>query len=245
MRLNVSFIYTQNWISSFRGHFLIYTVVMFRYFVRTLPRNVISSFTGWKVLVLVAAFGSTYIIVTSGLDWQYLLAVRDPDLNKMFFPAVIIGAFIPVSLPLFLIVVGKLFNRIKVETTGWAMGQAALIGSIVSSMLKAFTGRLPPNLHDLMADSSHGFQFGFLHHGIFWGWPSSHTTIAFAMAFALVALFPKNKHILFYSVLYAFYIGIGVSLSIHWFSEFIAGAFIGTAIGMTVGSSFSKTLRSR
>lgn len=218
---------------------------MFGHFIRTLPRNILASFAGKKILLYVVAIVATYAIVETGTDWDYLLAVRDPSLNKMFFPAVIIGAFVPISLPLFLLVIGHIFDRRRIAIIGWTLGQAALIGSIVSSVFKAFTGRLPPDLHALVVDSSHGFQFGILEHGIFWGWPSSHTTIAFAMAFALIGLHPKSRHVMFYAVIYAFYIGIGISLSIHWLSEFIAGAFIGTAIGLTVGASFLKQMHTK
>ena len=213
---------------------------MLRIFIRSLPGNIVHSFRGRKFFFLLAAIACTFAIVRTGTDWNYLLWVRDPHLNKMFFPAVIVGAFVPISLPLFLVVVGRLFNAERTYIVGWALGQAALIGSITSSVLKAFTGRLQPDLTNLLVDSSHGFQFGFMQHGIFWGWPSSHTTIAFAMAVTLCYLFPRHRHISFYSIIYAFYVGIGVSLSIHWLSEFIAGAFIGTAIGMTVGPFYRK-----
>ena len=36
----------------------------------------------------------------------------------------------------------------------------------------------------------------------------------------------------------AFYVGLAVSVTIHWVSEFAAGAIIGSVIGMTVGKSF-------
>ena len=42
------------------------------------------------------------------------------------------------------------------------------------------------------------------------------------------------------SLAYAVYIGIGVSMTIHWFSDFVAGTLIGTAIGTTIGKSFSS-----
>ena len=216
-----------------------------RHFLRTLFPNTIGSFWGWKLFFLAGAIIATVAIVQTGTDWRYLLAMRDPDLNKMFFPAIIIGGFLPISLPLFLIVYGRLFDLPHITLTGWAVGQAALIGSMLSSTLKAFTGRMQPDLFNLAVDSSRGFQFGFFEHGIFWGWPSSHTTIAFAMAFTLIALYPKNKHLLFYSIIYALYVGIGVSLSIHWLSEFVAGAFIGTAIGMTVGASYARIRAAR
>ena len=58
------------------------------------------------------------------------------------------------------------------------------------------------------------------------------------MAFTTIFLYRGNKGVLLGALLYAFYIGIGVSLSIHWFSDFAAGALIGTAIGISVGKSY-------
>jgi membrane-associated phospholipid phosphatase len=40
------------------------------------------------------------------------------------------------------------------------------------------------------------------------------------------------------AILYAFYVGMGVSMTIHWFSDFVAGAIIGSVIGAVVGKSF-------
>ena len=37
---------------------------------------------------------------------------------------------------------------------------------------------------------------------------------------------------------YAFCVGIGVSMTIHWFSDFSAGAIIGTVIDVVVGKCF-------
>ena len=90
---------------------------------------------------------------------------------------------------------------------------------------------------------THVFHFGFLRGGIFWGWPSSHTTIAFAMAVALLSLYPKNKIIRYLAIAYALYVGIGVSITIHWFSDFIAGVIFGTVIGIVVGKRFLKRLK--
>lgn len=109
------------------------------------------------------------------------------------------------------------------------------------SFYKAFTGRIPPPYflgHGALADTSHGFRFGFLRGGMFWGWPSSHTTIAFAMAVVLWILYPQNKLVRYAGMFYAFYVGVGVSVRIHWFSEFVAGAVIGSLIGAVVGKSF-------
>jgi membrane-associated phospholipid phosphatase len=91
---------------------------------------------------------------------------------------------------------------------------------------------------NVITDISHQFQFGFWEHGIFWGWPSSHTTVAFAMAVSLMYLYPKNKLIRYLAPLYALYIGLGISIGIHWFSEFIAGIIFGSLIGVVVGRFF-------
>jgi len=41
-------------------------------------------------------------------------------------------------------------------------------------------------------------------------------------------------------MIHAFYIGLSVSMTIHWFSDFVAGAIIGTLVGVVVGRSFSQ-----
>lgn len=170
----------------------------------------------------------TFCILQLGLDWKYFILVRNETLNAIFLPALIVGGLLPIVLPLILIA------RIRTRVIGWTLAQAALLGSFVSSLYKAFTGRIQPNLLDIAHDSSHSFNFGFMEHGIFWGWPSSHTTIAFAMAFALITLFPHNRKVKIGSIVYAMYIGIGILFSIHWLSEFIAGALIGYVIGKSV-----------
>jgi membrane-associated phospholipid phosphatase len=109
-------------------------------------------------------------------------------------------------------------------------------------LYKAFTGRVhPPRfLTPAAVDISREFRFGFLRGGIFWGRPSSHTTIAFAMAVTLLTLYPENKIARYAALLYALYIGFGVSVTIHWFSDFTAGAIFGTIIGIVVGEGFCK-----
>ena len=145
----------------------------------------------------------------------------------------------PILLPLVLLAIGGITRSAKVSLAGWAVGQTELIGALVAAAYKAITGRAHPS-HGVGADISHVFRFGFLRGGVFWGWPSSHTTIAFAMAVTIFTLFPKQRWLGYLAITYALYIGIGVSMTIHWFSDFAAGAIIGTAIGTVVGRSFSR-----
>ncbi len=207
------------------------------------PKNLFKSILGKNTIWHMTAIILTYIIVMSGFDWIYFLSARNTLLNKFLFPSIIGGAIFPIIFPLFLMIYGKVKNKSKLYFTGVAVGQAGIIAWLISSTYKAFTGRIQPDLTNLVNDISHGFQLGFWNHGIFWGWPSSHTTVSFAMAVTLIFLYPRRKIIEYPAVLYALYVGLGVSISVHWFSEFIAGAIIGSVIGMVVGKSFKSKVK--
>lgn len=209
-----------------------------------LRETVAAIFSVRNIVVQVLACVLTYIIVISGFDWNYFIFVQTSPLHTYLSPAVGVGGLVPMfGLPL-LYVVAKLTKRNVLLITTWALAQAAALGWVISSTYKAFTGRVQPprGLFVPLIDASHNWNFGFLEHGIFWGWPSSHTTVAFAMSFALISLYLKRKDILWIALFYAFYIGIGISMQIHWFSEFVAGAIIGTIIGIAVGTSFRKKI---
>jgi hypothetical protein len=60
------------------------------------------------------------------------------------------------------------------------------------------------------------------------------------MAITIFTLLPKQRWLGYLAITYALYIGVGVSMTIHWFSDFAAGAIIGTVIGSVVGRSFSR-----
>jgi membrane-associated phospholipid phosphatase len=212
-------------------------------FLYQLPKNIIRCFKGYNLLCHFLAIVLTYIILTSGFDWYYFISTKNPALRTFLFPAVRFGMILPVVVPLFLLAIGVLRQDLKIKNTAFALGQAVILGLAISSFYKAFTGRIPPPHffgHGALIDTSHGFRFGFLRGGMFWGWPSSHTTVAFAMAVALWELYPENKLVRYAAILYAFYVGVGVSIRIHWFSEFVAGAIIGSVIGAVVGKSFLR-----
>jgi membrane-associated phospholipid phosphatase len=205
-------------------------------FFATLPRNLIDCFRGRLAIWHVMAIVLTYILVASGFDWRYFLCTRAPSLRLWMFPAVPIGGLLPIVLPLVLLAVGRSAGSARTRLTAWAVAQAEVVGAVVAAAYKAITGRAHPE-QGVGADLSHEFRFGLLRGGVFWGWPSSHTTIAFAMAAAVWTLLPKPRWLGWTAMAYAFYVGVGVSMTIHWFSDFVAGAIIGTVIGVVVGRS--------
>lgn len=214
---------------------------MMRDFFYTLPSNIRRSFWGRKLLWHLFAIGTTLLIVGSGFDWVYFKATRPFALY--LFPAVILGWRVPVLFPIASYIVGSVRKDMRAICSAYSTAQAAIIGLLISSFYKAFTGR-PGLRHSALTlvDTSREFHFGFLKGGVFFGWPSSHTTVAFAMSAAIWTLYSSSKVARYVALLYALYTGVGVSMTIHWFSDFVAGAIIGTAIGMTVGNVFKERL---
>jgi membrane-associated phospholipid phosphatase len=210
-------------------------------FFLTLPRNLLGCFQGRMLLWHLLFIALTFILVRSGFDWFYFSSTCSPLLWAWMIPSAPLGGIMPFALPLILIVSGHIISHARMSVTGWAIGQAALIGSLLSSTYKAFTGRVHPAMHETDADISQDFRFGWLRGGVFWGWPSSHTTIAFAMAVTVFTLFPKHRWLGGLALAYAFYIGLGVSMTIHWFTDFVAGAILGSVIGAVIGKGFLRS----
>lgn len=213
-----------------------------RSFIDRFQKNLLGCFSKYYQLWHVGAITLTYILVATGFDWWYFQSTRGTTLQAFLFPAAVIGGLLPLFAPLIFFGIGSLVRSRRTITTALALVQAEILAFVISAFYKAITGRIQPPLHHLgpIVDNSGWFRFGFLRGGIFWGWPSTHTTVAFAMAITLYMLYPTKKFQRYLFIAYAFYIGIGVSTNIHWFSDFVAGAIIGTLIGEVVGKSFFK-----
>ncbi len=207
-------------------------------FIKTLPRNLVASFRERLVIYHLLAICLTALCVLSGWDWRWFELTNTPFIHAISLPAIVVGSFLPIVLPLCIIVVAWLRKNNLLALKGWMLWQASFIGLIISSTYKAFTGRIPPTFANLL-DISHQFNFGFFRHGVFWGWPSSHTTTNFALATAFFFMFPKSKW-KWVLLAFALYVGLGVSTYIHWFSEFVAGVLIGWAIGLGVARNWKK-----
>jgi membrane-associated phospholipid phosphatase len=203
-------------------------------FLNKLVRNFLEVFAWPNIIWHFLMVGLTFVIVISGFDWHYYVSTRGIA-GWVWMPSAIVGGLLPIFLPLTLFGFGRFAGNQKATILGMAVAQAAILGSFISSIYKAFTGRIPPDFSDASIDISREFNFGFWENGIFWGWPSSHTTIAFAMAITLIYLFPQSKALRYVALAYALYIGFGASIGFHWFSEFASGIILGSLIGVVVG----------
>ncbi len=208
-----------------------------------MDRNLLGSFTINYGLNYIVGSAASYGLVESGFDWRwYRNAIDHPWISRTGRIAVVTGPLVSVGLPLGLYLYGRSEKDANLQITGLALGQAAINAAVITSVLKAFTGRVGPQHKSQTNDYSKEFRFGFLRGGIYQGWPSSHTAAAFSMATALMELYPDNTAIKIGGLTYASLIGLGVSTNIHWFSDAVAGALIGYAIGSTVGSSYRSLL---
>jgi len=207
--------------------------------------NIKKIFWGKNLLWHLLAIALTYTLIVSGFDWAYFQATRSPALQAVLWPAVPLGAIIPLIGILIFFAFSTFKRNAKLIATALALGQAALFGLLTSDFYKFFTGRPgPPDIfgNPTITDTSHIFRFGILQGGIFFGWPSSHTTVAFAMVVTLFILYRHNKFVRFASIIYALYIGVSASVTIHWFSDFAAGIIFGSVIGVVVGKSFRENI---
>ncbi len=192
-------------------------------------------------LLYLEAIILTYVIVVTDLDWAYFLFVMKNMPKSLLFIADISGLFIPIFLPLGLLALGKYRKDHFMRLLGLASASAAILGLFFSTLIKVFTGRVsPPDDALVFLNNSHQFLFGFMRAQIMGGWPSSHATIAFALATTITILCPNPRYLKIAAFAAAFFIAIGVTFGFHWFSEFIAGSLLGTAIGHSIGAYFSS-----
>jgi membrane-associated phospholipid phosphatase len=210
-------------------------------FLRRFVTTLVACYTWQNVLWQLLAIALTYLIVMSGFDWWWFTHTQNPLLQSWLLPAIVVGGFLPFLLPAALFAAGKFKKNVRATLTAVAVTQAGIMGLLVSSFYKIFTGRIqPPLTVGNLVDTSREFLFGFLRHGVFWGWPSSHTTVAFSIAVTLFVLYRDRPRIQYLAIVVALYVGIGVSTNMHWFSEFVAGTIIGSIIGFAVGNAYLR-----
>jgi membrane-associated PAP2 superfamily phosphatase len=188
----------------------------------------------------------TYALVQTETDWKWnRFAYRHKPLTEFGMHAYYIGFAVPIAAPLSLYGIGFGLEDLKLQTAAVAAAQASMISAVLTTSIKAFTGRKHSDVWDGgKEDYSGDFTFGFMKRGAFAGWPSGHASSAWAMA-ATLTEFYNNIPLAAGLYGYAFYISTSASMSFHWFSDVCAGALLGYTIGKTVGRHFNRKEHSR
>lgn len=212
-----------------------------------LGQNIFDTITyNYGANFMLAGLG-TKAFIDSGLDWRWRnFSYEHQDLAYASLCTLYLGYAVPIITPAALYLGGMYIKNEKLQLTGLALVQALAITCSTQSILKFTTGRSSPgilweygHMPDTRTDDFSG-EFNWFNREIVVGWPSGHTANAFAAAAVISEMYPDNLALKIGAFSYAAFIGIGVSISVHWVSEVFAGALIGYAAGKTVGKSFAR-----
>jgi membrane-associated phospholipid phosphatase len=211
-----------------------------------LGENVAGSFQGTNLLLQVGGVGATWILATQGVDESVRTTFRDhPAWGTLGAPAVALDALGPILLVGGLWGAGRARGDTELTVASYAVLQSSVLAMTWVGVLKAVTGRPPPDPRS-SRDESQTFRFGFLRGGVFWGWPSGHTAMAASMASTLIAFYPRSFWMKLAGLGWVAYTALSVSSfergGMHWLSDAVAGGLMSWAIGSTVGARFRAAL---
>ncbi len=207
--------------------------------------NILDSFKGNNLYLHLAGIALTSILVTQNVDYKVEhFFNQNPIYGQWARPILVTGQLLPFIVGGGLYAYGKLDRNDEFVGASFAVLQASLIEFLYNSTLKAITGRPGPDWrhHSDMESLSKTFRFGFLRGGIFWGWPSGHTSATMAVVSALTNYYPNVTWLKIVGYTWVAYTIFGVSSvnrgGMHWFSDAIAAALMSYAVGSTVGKYY-------
>lgn len=207
--------------------------------------NIINSFKGDNLYLHLAGVASTVLIVTTNTDYYvHEFFYEHEQYGNAAMPIIRAALYIPIVTGGSLFVYGKLKRDDRAVGASFAVIQSSLVAFVYNSLLKAVTGRPNPDWEhnpDIM-DLSKTFRFGFLRGGIYWGWPSGHTSSLMAVVSALTSFYSEKTWLKVAGYSMVAYMMYGVSSlhrgGMHWFSDAVAAAFMSYAIGSTIGKYY-------
>ena len=210
-----------------------------------LGNNVINSFKGDNLYLHIAGIASTFLIVTTNTDYYVHKFFNErEEFGEVAMPIIRAGMYIPFVTGGSLYAYGKLSNDDRAVAASYAVLQSSLVAFLYNSLLKAVTGRPNPDWQNNsdMKELSKTFRSGFMRGGIFWGWPSGHTSSVMAVVSALTSFYAEKTWLKIAGYSLVAYMIYGVSSlhrgGMHWFSDAVAAAFMSYAIGSTIGKYY-------
>lgn len=192
-----------------------------------------------------AGIASIAVIASTDIDYhvhKYFIELEEYD--NLSRPIIRFAQYFSFVIGGSLFAYGKLNNDKEAVGASYAVLQSTIIALGYNTLLKAITGRPNPNWrsNEDMREQSKTFRFGFLHGGVFWGWPSGYTSSTMAVVAALTSFYPEKIWLKIVGYGYVAYMMLGVSSlgrgGMHWFSDAVAAALMSYAIGSTCGKYF-------
>jgi len=211
-----------------------------------LGKNFLLSYSGSNALLHLSGIAGTFLIVRTGLDTDvHNFFARNRFMEGYSRPAVAAGTYFPALLGAGLFASGLAGGVPRLATAGSAVLQAAGLSAAAMVTLKALTGRPGPDPVVYEDDSASRFwRFGFLRGGTYNGWPSGHVMTNTAAISSLMAFYRDKTWVNIVGGISIGYMFLSVvshhRSAMHWFSDAVAGALMGVAIGTTVGREFRR-----
>ena len=210
-----------------------------------LSEHVTRIYTGRNTLAHIGAVGATWLLIESGVDAdvQTWAAGHGETFSiAASAPALIGGFVVPAAVPLWMM----RSDAARTRDGGLAAAQAVLVSFAATNLLKAVTGRLPPDAETPVdvGRRSRRFRFGFLRGGVYHGWPSGHTMTNMALAASLSSYYSDSSRVRYFGYGWAAYVMAAATLGdrggVHWLSDVVAGGLMGWTIGKVVGEGFAR-----
>ena len=225
-------------------------IVPFSMFFHEMGINVLRSVSYNFGANFIGAGLITWAMIGSKADWHWRnIAYNNNVIAYAGVPGIYIGYALTILNPFILYIAGRSARNERLQLTGLALAQNIFITFAMQSALKMMTGRATPDIMNFAIghkrrDSADDFSAKWKPFCLNFvdGWPSGHTATAFSAAALIAEMYHNNIPLKIGVYTYAAIIGLGMSVSVHWASEVIAGALIGYAIGKAVGKSFRKKL---
>lgn len=213
-----------------------------------LGESSLGAFTGANLALQLTGLAAAPALVLSGADTRaHNFFAEQTALAPYGTPAVYGIYVLPVALGGSLLAYGLGADSPRALAASSAVLQASLLVVAYQSVLKALTGRPPPDPgHHADDDASRTFRFGFLRGGVHYGWPSGHLMTTTALVASLLPVFDDSTALRLGGGVLVAYVGASVAThegsSMHWLSDMVTGVLAGYAIGSSVGRSFARRL---
>jgi membrane-associated phospholipid phosphatase len=199
-------------------------------------------FTGRDALILGGFAVGT--VAVAPLDRHFAGILQNPTAQENRFLKRSARAFTLFGMPgsivtgVSLYIVGALDNQRRMQDLGLHSVESILLGAAVDGGIKVLAGRSRPYVD---IDNPHGFQLGRGWSGYdYQSFPSGHTTAAFAFAASVSRetqmWWPRSRWYVG-TLMYSGATLVGLSRmynNVHWASDILGGAAIGTLIGLKV-----------
>lgn len=210
--------------------------------------NVADSFTGTNLLFHIGGVGATAVLANSGYDAQVHGTFKHRRHYESWPGAVIGSGLVAVGTGVWLYSNGVKNQDNESIGAAFAIAQATMITLAYVSVLKSSTSRPHPtnSSHLTSYQQSNEYELSFMRGIMSYGWPSGHASHTAAVTSALAHYYPSKMWLkwmgfgltgyMIYTVS-SFYQG-----QMHWFSDGVAGAMMGYAIGSSVGKNFRRRI---